>query len=233
MEKYKRLSADEKWEIICPVIEGKSSVKATAKKYEMTTSNITKWIRKYNQDGMAGLEKGKGWKQYSAELKANAVRDVVVKGMSINSVVKKYEISSDSVLTRWINSYNSGNKFKDTSTGKVGTVMTKGRKTTFEERIEITEFIMARDHDYKVAQEKFNVSYSQVYSWVKKYEKDGREGLQDKRGKNSEKKEVELTELEQLKLDNKRLQERIEYLEMQDAFGKKLKELEQRYGRFR
>lgn len=65
------------------------------------------------------------------------------------------------------------------------------------------------------------------------YEKDGREGLQDKRGKNSEKKEVELTELEQLKLDNKRLQERIEYLEMQDAFGKKLKELEQRYGRFR
>lgn len=156
MEKYKRLSANEKWEIIRPVIEGKASVLAIAKKYEMAKSNITKWIRKYNQDGMAGLENGKGWKPYTADLKTSAVKDVVDNGMSLTSVVKKYEISSDSVLARWINSYNSGNKLEATSTGKVGAIMTKGRQTTFEERIEIVEFIMARDHDYKAAQEKFN-----------------------------------------------------------------------------
>jgi len=233
MEKYKRLSADEKWEIIRPIIKSKVSVNSTAKKYGISTSRINEWVRKYNQDGMAGLEKGKRWKQYSAELKANAVRDVVVNGMSSNSVIKKYEISSDSVLKRWINSYNIGNKLEATSSGKVGTIMTKGRKTTFEERIEITEFIIARDYDYKAAQEKFNVSYSQAYSWVKKYEKNGKDGLQDKRGRGSKKKEVELSELEKLKLENKRMKERIEYLEMKDAFGKKLKELEHRYGRFR
>ena len=111
--------------------------------------------------------------------------------------------------------------------------MTKGRRTTFKERVEITEFIIARDYDYKAAQMKFNVSYSQVYSWVKKYEKDGRGSLQDRRTRATKKKESELSEFEQLKLENKRMKERIEYLEMKESFEKKLKELEHRYDRFR
>lgn len=233
MRKHKRRSADEKWKIIRHVLEGNASVNFTAKKYGIARGRISDWVRKYNQDGMAGLEKAKGWKQYSAELKANAVKDVVVNEMSLYSVIKKYEISSDSVLKGWINSYNSSNTLGDVSPGKVGTIMTKGRKTTFEERIEITEFIISRDYDYKGAQEKYNISYSQAYSWVKKYEKEGRNGLQDRRGKGSKKNEAELSEVEKLKLENKRLKERNEFLEMQDAFGKKLQELKHRYGHFR
>lgn len=49
--------------------------------------------------------------------------------------------------------------------------------------------------------EKYEVFYPQLYSWVKKYEKDRQEGLQDRRGNKSEKKESQLTDLEKAKLE--------------------------------
>lgn len=79
--------------------------------------------------------------------------------------------------------------------------------------------------------EKYDVSYQQLYSWVKKYEQSGVEGLKDGRGRNKE--PEELSETEQLKLRIKELEARNDFLEMQDAFAKKLKELEHRYGRSR
>ncbi|MDT2241621.1 hypothetical protein P7H22_16425 [Paenibacillus larvae] len=45
--------------------------------------------------------------------------------------------------------------------------MNKGRKTTFEERIEIAQYTIANDLDYQKSMEKYDVSYSQVYAWVR------------------------------------------------------------------
>ncbi len=42
------------------------------------------------------------------------------------------------VLGRWIKKYNSHSELKDTGKGRSST-MTKGRKTTWEERIEIVQ----------------------------------------------------------------------------------------------
>ena len=61
--------------------------------------------------------------------------------------------------------------------------MKQGRKTTFEERIEIVNFTLAHEKDYQGAVEKYGVSYQQIYSWVRKFEKDGSNGLLDRRGK--------------------------------------------------
>ncbi|MDU6522142.1 helix-turn-helix domain-containing protein [Clostridium sp.] len=72
--------------------------------------------------------------------------------------------------------------------------MTNGRKTTYEERIEIVSFCIAKAHDYNLTSNKFNVSYQQVYTWVKKYNKNGYNALVDRRGKN--KSFEELTESE-------------------------------------
>lgn len=233
MRKNELLSAEERWEIIHPILEGKSTIRQAEKQKNFSQPVIRDWIRKYKQDGMAGLENGKGWKHYSAELKRTAVEDVVLRGISRHTTVKKYGISSTSTLRYWIKSYNSGKELVKTSTGGADTRMIKGRKTTLEERIEITEFIIARDYDYRGAQEKYNISYSQAYSWTKKYEKEGRDGLLDRRGEASRKNEADLSEEKKLKLEIKRLKERNEFLEMKDSFGKKLKELERRYGRFR
>lgn len=49
--------------------------------------------------------------------------------------------------------------------------MNKGKKTTYEERMEIVSFCIANTDDCKLAADKFNVSYQQVYSWIKNIEK--------------------------------------------------------------
>ncbi|MGM1050758.1 MAG: helix-turn-helix domain-containing protein, partial [Bacillota bacterium] len=71
--------------------------------------------------------------------------------------------------------------------------------------------------------EKYNVSYTQVYSWVQKYKSGGEESLKDNRGR---KKPVEeLDDHERLKLRIKELEARNEYLEMENALAKKLAEI--------
>lgn len=45
----------------------------------------------------------------------------------------------------------------------------------------MSRYCIAHDNDYKGAASRFEVSYSQVYSWVKKYRESGEEGLEDRR----------------------------------------------------
>jgi len=168
--------------------------------------------------GMEGLENGKGWEQYSAELKIEAVEDVVIRGMSKHGAVRKHEISSRNVLERWIRCYNSGKELVATGSGRAGTIMTKGRKTAVEERIEIVQYTIVRNLDYKSAVEKYKVSYQQIYSWVNKYKESGFDALKDNRGKN--KVPEKLTETGLLKLRIKELKARNEYLEMESAIEK-------------
>ena len=56
------------------------------------------------------------------------------------------------------------------------------RKTTIDERKEIVNYCIEHNSNYKETAVLHDVSYSQVYSWVKKYDSDGEEGLIDKRG---------------------------------------------------
>ena len=58
--------------------------------------------------------------------------------------------------------------------------MTKGRKTTYEERVEIVTYCIEHEMDYAQAAEKYQVSYQQVYQWIRKYQSDGAPGLVDK-----------------------------------------------------
>lgn len=105
--------------------------------------------------------------------------------------------------------------------------MKQGRKTTFEERVEIVNFTIAHDKDYQAAIEKYGISYQQVYSWVRKFEKDGSQGLLDRRGKGLESK-LNLTPEEELQLKIKQLEERNRYLEMEVGLLKKLEEIRRR-----
>ena len=44
---------------------------------------------------------------------------------------------------------------------------TKGRTTTLEERIKIASFCIENGYNYQYAAKTFEVSYQQVYQWVK------------------------------------------------------------------
>ena len=82
------------------------------------------------------------------------------------------------------------------------------RKTTIEERMEIVQYCIEHDRNYKDTASLYDVSYSQVYSWVKKYDADGEDGLSDKRGHH--KTDGEVDELERLRRENLRLKRQLE-----------------------
>ena len=46
-----------------------------------------------------------------------------------------------------------------------------------------TRHIKINDYDYNLAIKKYGISYQQIYSWVKKFEKGGIDALVDNRGK--------------------------------------------------
>jgi len=106
--------------------------------------------------------------------------------------------------------------------------MTKGRATTLEERIEIVRYCIERGKDYGAAIERYQVSYQQVYSWVRKYEELGIAGLNDKRGRR--KPLEEMTEVERLRAENRILQAENKRKKMEIAILKKLQEVERRRG---
>lgn len=98
------------------------------------------------------------------------------------------------------------------------------RKTTQEERKEITEYCIAHGKDYKGTAALYKVSYNQVYTWVKKYLSEGEKGLEDKRGHH--KTDDEVDELERLRRENLRLKRQLEERDMLVELLKKVKEFE-------
>lgn len=104
--------------------------------------------------------------------------------------------------------------------------MTKGRKTTLEERIQIVSDCVASDLNYEQTAEKHQVSYQQVYQWVRKYKEHGVDGLIDRRGRT--KPTEEMSETEKLKAENKILKAQLDRKELENLFLKKLDEIERR-----
>ncbi len=104
--------------------------------------------------------------------------------------------------------------------------MTKGRKTTLEERVAIVEACIKDGMNYEKTAELFEVSYQQVYQWVHKYQEKGVDGLVDRRGK--AKPVSEMTEIEKLRAENKLLRAQLERKELENLFLKKLEEIERR-----
>lgn len=162
-------------------------------------------------------------KKYSAELKLKAVNDYLNGGGSQREICKKYGILGKRTLEEWIMCYNGHREYKERSSAKGETYMTNGRKTTQEERAEIVAFCIEHGKDYGLTVETYKVSYQQIYSWVRKYEEKGVQGLTDLRGK--AKPENELTEEDRLRQENKILQAKIKDQEMEIALLKKLREL--------
>ena len=99
---------------------------------------------------------------------------------------------------------------------------THEEKTTIEERKEIVDYCINHNRDYKGTASIYNVSYSQVYSWVKKYDVQGDDGLTDRRGRH--KTDEEVNELERLRRENIRLKRQLQEKDMLNELLKKVQE---------
>ncbi|RFB09083.1 IS3 family transposase [Bacillus sp. HNG] len=215
-----KFSKEEKYKILKAYEKGELTLGEFLQRHQISERTLYTWREKYEQFGLDGLERSNGWKRYSKELKLAAVRDALSGDYSLIELTHKYEISSHSVLQGWIKLYNGHRELKETSKGR-NQSMTKGRKTTVEERIEIANYCIKNRKDYQRAAEVYNVSYQQVYQWVKKYEDGGDEALKDKRGHKKE--EAKLTPEEKIKLQMKKLERENERLRAENLFFKKVR----------
>lgn len=204
---------------------GEYSLRGIFSKYQIPDVTLYSWMEKFEKNGLEGLTDSTTWKRYSRDLKESAVSDYLSGKYSQYEIIRKYGISSRGVLQRWINKYNSHRELKDTRMGRADS-MTKGRKTTWNERIEIVQYALGNGKNYREAAEKHQVSYQQVYQWVRKFEADGWDALKDRRGRS--KSEEELTPEEKMKLEMRRIEKENERLRAENAFLKKLEEIERR-----
>lgn len=220
-----KYSKAEKLAILALYKDGHHSIADITAKFSVDPGTIRDWKRRYEVNGEDGLEEALSWKRYSKELKLAAVNDYLSGHDSLNKIIQKYNISSTAVLRKWIKKYNSHRELNDTGKGMTNS-MTSRRKTTLEERIQIVNYCIQHQKNYQLTAESYEVSYQQVYQWVKKFEANGEEALQDKRGRKKE--EYELTAEEKFKLEMKRLERENERLRAENAFFFKLEELKRR-----
>lgn len=162
-------------------------------------------------------------KKYSKELKLEAVQAYLRGEGSLRQVCRQYEIRDKKQLRNWIWWYNGHKEFKERREAGRENNMTKGRKTTQEERGEIVAFCIEHGKNYPLTIRTYGVSYQQIYAWVRKYEEKGIDGLRDGRGRTKPADEMSAEEC--LRMENRILKAQLKDAEMENKLLKKLREL--------
>ena len=206
-------------------LEGVASSIELANTYNIPSDKTVRvWAQKYKEQGMSAFIKRQGNSQYSSKFKTMCVELYISEKMSVDEIVAKYNISAQQILRNWISLYNANRELKDYCPNREVYMAEARRKTTIEERKEIVEYCIEHNRNYKETASRYDVSYSQVYTWVKKYDEKGDDGLIDKRGHH--KSDDELSELELLRRENIRLKKKLEEQERIALLLKKVQEFE-------
>ena len=231
MGRKAKYSKELKLEIVKRYLKGEA-VSYLANLYNVSNNHgipILEWVHKYEVLGETAFEESSTNKSYSKKLKLQVIQDYLDGKDSFEGLANKYNISSDEIVRQWVLKYNSGIEIKDYDPkGDVYTM--KSRKTTYEERIEIVNYVLSNNNDYKGAADKYTVPYANVYQWVKKYNECGEDGLKDSRGRpssNSSTKELTLEEkqameIEKLKNELNRKDMVIEVLKKNEEIRKRM-----------
>ncbi len=220
-----RFTAMEKLDILTGLSQTNLNRSKYLEQYGIYDTTIRSWRELYKRDGLDGLKERHIWTRYSAETKQQAVEAYLNGEGSLVEISNHFGLRSDKQLRDWIKKfqYNGTNKsLTDPPSRRQVRIMS--RKTTFEERIEIVEYVTAGKHSYSQASEHFNVSYQQVRAWVLKSKDGGYTALKDGRGRT--KPVEEMTEVERLKLENRQLKAQLKEQEVMELFAKKFRELQ-------
>lgn len=221
-----KVRSEEKVRAVEAYLRGEGSTLSWAKRVGVSRQTFWTWVQVYQAHGAKGLLEKSQNQRYDSETMNAAVQAYLAGEGSQVEICKRFRILSKTQLQNWIKLYNGHKGLRPRGGYGGGIYMTKGRVTTYEERIEIVSFCIENDKNYAQAIEKYGVSYQQIYAWVRKYEEHGAEGLADKRGK---RKDIsEMTEVERLRAENRLLKAEIKQKELENAVLKKVEELERR-----
>ena len=206
-------------------ISGSGSYLSHASELGVGKTVFRRWVNKYKTFGESAFIRTGHNQAYPASFKKYVVETYLNGEGSYRELAFTYNIPSENTIRQWVLKYNGHETLKASGTGG-NAIMTKGRKTTFDERVEIVQYCIAHNHNYAKTSEQFEISYQQVRNYTIKYEKQGVEALRDRRGKP----EAEMSELEKLRAENRILRAEKEHAQMEADFLKKLAEIERRRG---
>lgn len=219
-----KIPIEEKIRIVTSYLAGKYGYYQAAEVAGVSGATFGRWVHQYKSDGPTVFIPVNGKTKFLPEIKKAAVEGYLSGSGSQQDICDKYHIRSNYTLQKWIKVYNNHDTFKS----MIGeSIMTKGRSTTPEERIQIAEDCIFNDKNYGEIALKYRVSYQQVYVWVKKYCRIGKDGLQDRRGKRMGSLQPRTPE-EELKMKIAQLEHDKYMLQMENDFLKKLDEVERR-----
>lgn len=222
----KKYTPEEKLEIVNKVLIKHQTILSVATLHSISRSTLSSWIRNYKSMGAEVFYKT-GWTSRLSIQKKAAVLDYLNGQGSLREICRMHKISDTKTLRQWIMKYNGHEVLKSSGTGG-NTIMTKGRTTTFDERIEIVQYCLTHNHNYAQTADKYQISYQQARSYTLKYEANGVDALKDNRGRR--KPENEMTEVERLRAENRLLKAENKRAEMEISFLKKLEEIERGRG---
>lgn len=208
-------------------LSGSKSAMQIAKELEMTKNGqsiIPRWANMYKSYGPSAFEESHSNKSYSKEFKQKAINEYLSGAGSFETLAVKYNIKSQQTLNNWLSKYTKGEKIKDYI--PLGEVYSMPRaRTSYEKRLEIVNYCLENNNDYKNTALKYGVSYAQVYDWVRKYNIKGEDGLTDKRGIRKPQESLSDDEMKERRI--KELERENRLLLMQNEVLKKAIALEQ------
>lgn len=223
--KYKK---ETKLKAIQEYINGSKSLSEISNELECHLETIREWVTMYRGCGESIFDDKKNNQTYSKEFKEQIVKEYLEGKGSLSDLRIKYNIFSDSTILNWISKYNNGIILSDYKPMREVYTM-KSRKVSYEERIEIVNYCISNNYDYKTTADKYRVPYFQVYTWVQKVKINGYEGLILKKKGPKSKYQVEpKTPEELLELENERLRRENERLQLELEVLKKKHRLQKR-----
>ena len=173
-----RYSAVEKLALVTEFQNSNLSAGVFGKQYKMEACTIERWSLRYQRDGIDGLAEATKSQHYSQTFKQKIIRAYLNGEETIQGLTNKYRCRSTSQLINWLIKYNRDQIVTASPSRKQ--VPKMSRKTAFNERVEIVEWINKGAHSYSEVAEHFQVSYQRAQSWALKTKEKGFEALVDK-----------------------------------------------------
>ena len=103
MSKY---SKAQKITAIRQYLQGNESLKTVADKLEIDLSSLKKWVRHYQQHGMAAFEKKHSY--YDAAFKLDVLKYVYSQNVSHQHAAAVFDIRHHGIIAKWRSQYQTG-----------------------------------------------------------------------------------------------------------------------------
>ena len=128
----KGILPEVKLQAVKDYISGNGSYLSHANELGVDESVFRRWVNKYKASGESAFIRTGHNQSYSASFKKCVVEAYLNGEGSYRELAVTYNIPSEITIRQWVLKYNGHEKLKASGTGGIA-IMTKGRKTTFDE----------------------------------------------------------------------------------------------------